>query len=1340
MHHNAGQITNAKCRVLNRLGRKSAEGGAKAALEGFEYQLSVSILVALRLMLITKSATRITLEPANEEDLEADLEPGRVQPSANIADGYKLVVQVKLRNRGPWSITDFNALLGHGKARQPARCHLYDSGTRYLLITNADAKGEARNLLVHGLEEWPEDQVVPASLSAILPPEPEGRIAIWGALTEPYLDLEINDILSSLLRVPESRRVECRERLRCEALRRMRGASPGVWTREDLLSVIRGCDGYLASDPQLEAFVPPANYQDMRGLLQRRNALVITGPSGTGKTLTALALVNEARQRPSAPEIIHLNANDAPSSTRTFDDTGPKLFYVEDPWGQNSLRDGAGAWTGQLPRLLSESHAGHQYVITSRTDMLAQARADRNLERWTVVLDADQYRDGELEAIYDKRLDLLATDLQSKALDFRTKALDALETPLEVNLFFTHLADGPQLDEVDPAFFHRILALAHRDAVEDEVVSYLSNSDQAGASAIVWALLAARSQFDRNQLVSINRQLRTVDPTFVDGLDKLVNRLAATRHLRQPGQTVSFSHPSVRAGFETFIKENWGCSEAALKSLISALTLVGGSQRDWALETAVRSLKAISDFISGNDSLGVVFETDSDSRAAIDEWLEESLVDPRSDFGPVLQLASDVGTQKSTPSEVARWFIKSIRRGSGWFLDHWQPPTFDDAWYARVSADSRSFIIVDRFVREQLPRDQGHFDDGFANQLDRIASGLTPAFVAAARKQVAYGFFSNVGAVAAGAVRDLDSYEEVLDAAFDELANLDRTHEREGTEQWRAIEDGECDKAYEEGYQVQHEDDGYAAGRFVAAYVKKVRSLGRWRSLEEHSRISELGRAWAEEISQTSGPVSREEIRSVIAVTRSSKDEWHAWEAARQHWQATLSFDLEQRLLSFPDDDRLRASLVYCAFMEAPATLTACLNQLSTAPASFVQLLVDMQTANGRISNKIRARRLQSILTSIPSAGREIFQVLSIRDEPPRPVGQEALLLLNEAAKTVTPFVLDKIVPAMIVRGSAPSAAIRRWLVETKDHQLAKSAAEAAISIQEDELVWLALDHARADAREAALVYLVNTLPDPLPQRLLRLASDPGSRVRRSLVSILADRPHLDHVSVLLRLMDDRWSDADLYHDDPPSFAIAREAIGGLAAYGGLSDEIGEDLLFRAEHTDDRLLGIVALDTAAECCGQAIRKRIWALSFIDQPRWVRVDAIDALTKADVVENEILDEITAKLLLRLAPPLAASACVLLAVHGQVDSVIEAMERIAQSTKKRALLLLGAYHLAERDHDAAIRLLTLLGSDHPAQRLLDLTDGEKLPKTVLEDLGHIRVRNAVQDRLNDKIAKD
>ena len=1323
----------------------SSLGGANAALDGFEYQIRVSVLTALRLMLITKSASQITLEPANDEDLESDLEPatpGRVQPSANMTDGYKLVVQVKLRNTGPWSEAEFDALLKHGKMRRPARHHLDDPDSRYLLITNADATGVARNLLVGELEEWPEANTFPASLSKTLPHSPEGRVAIWGALNERLLDFEINEILGSIMRVPQSRQAECCARLKDEALTRMRGTSPGVWTREDLLSVIRSCGGYLASTPLLELFIPPTNFGALGNLLETRNAVVITGPSGTGKTWAALALVDQALQRPSPPEIINVNVNNGPSSTRALVNTGPKLFYVEDPWGQYSLRGGSEAWTEQLPRLLQEAHAGHQYVVTSRSDMLGQAKAGKGLERWAAVLDADQYRDGELANIYDRRLEQLAMELQAKAMEFRKDTLDALETPYEIDLFFTHLADGPKVDEVDQAFFRRILGLAHRDAVENVVVSYLSASDQSGASAIVWALLAARSQFDRSQLIGLNRQLRAIDPTLVDGLGKLVDRLVATRHLRQPGQTVSFSHPSVRAGFEVFIKENWDRSETNLMSMVSALTKLSGSQRDWAMETAALCFTAITDLISGAENLDVEFETDDTSRAAIDAWLEESLIDPQSDFRSLLQLASDVGTQASTPSELARWFIKGIRRGGQFFLDQWKPPTFDEAWYERVSTDPRTFTIADRFVREQLPQERDGFGDDFANKLVRIASDLTPAFVAAAHKLVASGFEGNVRAVAVEAVRDLNAYEGVLNAALDKLASLDRFYEREGREQLRAFRDGECDGVddEEEAYQSYDDHDGYAARIFVDTYVRQVRSLGRWHALAGHSRVSEMGRAWADVVAIAGGSVSLEEVRAVIAVTQTSGNEERAWEAAREHWQAPLALDLEQRILSNPDDQSVRSALCYCALVKSPKTLTLCFDRLSTAPALSVQLLVDMHKASRRISEKTYERLLRPLLTSIPSAGTEIFEALSTKNKPPHAVEQRALAVLREAAETAEPYVLERIMPVMIASGAIPSAVIQRWLPETEDCQLARAAAEAAIGTKDDKLAWLALRHARADAREVAINYLANTLRDPLPQRLLDLSSDPGSRVRRALVGILADRPHPNHQIVLIRLINDDWSNAAAHYIEPPSYPIARKAICGLAAYGSLTDEIGEALVLQAERTDDRSLSKVALNTAAKCCGLEIRKKIWALSFIDQARWVCVDAIDALTFADVVESKIIDAITAKFILRLPPPLAASACVLLAVHGQVDAVVGAMERIAHSTKSRALLLLGAFGLAERDRDAATGLLALLDEDHPARRLLNLADGEKLPASAVDDLGHIRIRKVVQEWLDEKIAKD
>lgn len=1318
-------------------GASSSSSGATAALVGYEYQLNVSVLAVLRLLLITKSTTRITLEPANEEDLEADLAPdqlGRVVPSANLASGYKLVVQVKYRGGEPWSINDFDSLLKHGERRRPAKHHLDDPDTHFLLVTNADAKGAARNLLVFDFEEQSDPLEFPPTLKTTLPTDPEGRIAIWGGVTDRLIEFEIGHILSDLLRVPHSRQMQCREQLRQEARRRMRGTSPGVWTRDDLLATIRAYGGYLASAAELVAFVRPSNFNEMASLLQERNAIVITGPSGTGKTLAAIALCEMARQRDGQLDVVPVNPNDEPSITRRLIDTGPTLFYVEDPWGQYSLRRGSEAWTEQLPRLLKTARPGHQYVVTSRGDMLGQARANEALKRWSIELNADHYSGGQLAQIYDKRMDLLATDLQPKALEFRKDTLEALETPLELDLFFTNLAEGPQSEEADHAFFRRLLGLAHRDAVEGVLVKYLDSIDRIGLSAVVWGLLAARGQIDRTRLIAVQRQLRKSDAALGDGLEKTVDRLVATRHFRQPLRTVSFAHPSVRAGFEAFLKENWPRSEAALQILVAALTELTGAYRAWGLETAARALDAAGDLRATIEGMDGTFEVSEVSRQAIDAWLDESLLDAEADFQAVLQLAADVGTSASIPSELARWFIRGIRRAGSFFIDDWKPPSFSDAWYKRVSADPRSALIADRFIREQLPQDHGAYGRNFVIKLDRIATGLTPAFLAVAHQLIGTGFDRNVDAVAPGAIRDLAGYEAVLVEALDDLAAIRRRYREEGGKQWRAIEDGEYDHGYEEYYATSNEDEGYASGVFVDTFIDTMRAAGRWQELESHSRLVDFAGHWARAILNSSVPATADEVRSILEATRKSGDEEAGWNAARHCWDAALEGLLADRILSQPNDEGLRTSLVHCACVTAPNVLLSCFEAFAGSPAAFVPLLIEVHAARGRV----KAKQLQSLLAKLAPAATDIFKALETKKRGARAVAGAALALLDEAAAGAAPATLAAIIPVMIASGSRPVGAIRRWLAEAKGQADAAAATEAAIAIGEEPLVWLALNHERADARQTALEYLVPRLPDPLPVELLGHAGDKGSRVRRSLTAALSGRPHPEHLPVLMQLTQDRWSDAEPRYDEPDSYPIAREAVAALAKYGSLEDWIGGKLVELAKDTADRQLRRDALSAAAQLCGPKIREEIWSLVAIKELGWLRVDAIDALSTATTVEPELLGKITEDRLMRLPAPLAASATVLVGAHLPVADALRILERVGHSQSHRALLLLGAVALESRDRGAALGLLKLLDAGHPAQALL--ASDELLPSTVLDDLGHVRIRRYVRPWLSHRIAKD
>jgi hypothetical protein len=1009
---------------------------------------------------------------------------------------------------------------------------------------------------------------------------------------------------------------------------------------------------------------------------------------------------------------------------------------MEDPWGQYSLRAGSDVWTEQLPKLL-RTYPGpdHQFVITSRTDMLKAAEVGDSLKHWWVELDASNYEAGQIARIYDRRSSLMPPDLQDKALSFRAQALGVFTTPLQVDLYFSHLAKGSQEGEKDHELLARLLKLADRDAVADEIARYLKVLDCGGAPAATWAMLAARGHFDRDQLVVVRRALRRVDRELSDDLEGLIDRFVAASYLRQPEQSVAFAHPSVREGFEAFVTKDWAHSEGAIADLIAGLTQVSGLHRDWALETAARAVQVARVVAKQIPDLDPPFEVDKPSQDAIDQWLEAGLVEPGSAFEPLLQLAADVGSGASLPSEVARWLLRGVKRGADFFLATWAPPSFDNVWYQRVAADPRTRVVAERFVREALPWESGMYGPHFAAHLDRLARELTPAFIDAAAKMVGGGYDGNVQAVANGAVRDIPAYEPILNAALSDLAKVAHRASTEGAETWRAIEDGEVDADFEEGYRSSHEDDGYASGVFVDAYVAARRAAGDWEGIRDHARHEELVPSWGRLLA-TSPSGDEAEVRALVALARCHEREHFAWWALRENWRPEFVSIWQERFLSAPDDPNLRDELAFTGLAKAPAELAGAISGLNN-PARLVADLVDVREAAAqRLHSAARASAMRKVVRRLPATAAEIMRALPTKRSPAQAVGPDARTMLEAAAESARPDTLSAIVPVIIASGGKPTQVIARWLAETTDRDLAVAAVEAAISMGDEGLLKQALGHSRADARRAALLALRPSLPAELPTSILVLARDKGSRVRREMVRILGDRTSAAHQRLLLDLTGDRWSDAEPYYDEPASYPIAREAVEALAGYEKLDDETGERLLKLADETRDRLLSSYALILAAHNCGPRIREKIWAIACRPEARWIRVDALGALAEAPLVENSIVEQVTGKLLITLPPVLAVPATTLLARHAAADVAVSVLEKIASSNKHLALLLVGAVGLEERDMTAAARVMNLLGPRHPAGQLFD--KARLIPAHALDDLGPARLRKAVREKLGDRIA--
>ncbi len=1322
--------------------QKHSLRGAAAALQGFDYQLDVSILAALQLLLVSKAADRLILEPANDEDLEADLVdwvPGRMQPSAAMAGNYKLVIQVKRSAGEPWSIEDFKKLLEHGSekpgGRRKALHHLDDPDTRYLLVMSADAKGVARDLLVEGFEEASDKAGFPRGLRSTLKKSPEGRVAIWGKLTPQQLASSIREKFSDVLHVPRVEQENLLEALRLEAKSRTRSATPGIWTREDLLAVVRKFGGFLSSSADLDRFVPPENFGEMTAKLAKFGAVVIRGPSGTGKTEAARKLCDWARTRDGTLEIVTLGSADTPSATRKLVNNGPTLFYVDDPWGQYSLSGGAEAWTEQLPRLLGKANAHHQFVVTSRSDMMKGGKVKESLDLWAVDLDSEHYANGQLAEIYDRRMDPLSPALQAKAYSFRTAILDKLTTPLEIDILFQHLQRGARENEADPAFLQRLLKIAHREAVADVVVKALDSEGSCRSGAALWALLAARGQLDRGMLVALQRVLRRHDRELADALETLLDRMVAARFLRQPARTIAFAHPSVREGFEAYARANWWRSEAAIELLVSALTQLPEAYMNWGMEAAARITELARGFAAALDS-AEPFQIAPESQIAIDAWFDRSLVAKEADFLPLLELASEVASEGSISGRVANWLLKGVQRGAAYFIQDWSPPEYDDAWYEAVSGHPFAVQVADRFVRDVLAFDRGSYGADFVARLDRIAPDLTSAYIAAAIKMVGNGFEMNADTIAAGAVRNLRGFEAVVHAALDDLARDYRRYVEQESAEWRAVEDGERDAAAEEAMRWNHEGDGYTSGVFIGAYIRALRRSGDWQAVAGHVRVKEMIRSWSNAIVTSSTPVGLDELRALITEAKDHRDESDAWAAVRQRWQAGLASDLEARLHQPAPDPALRGELALCSLAHSLACLSAAFDNFSAAPDRQIALLADVHRVLHRLDAEERQEACDQIMAQLPSDFREILAAMPEKDREASPASPAAMAILTGEAGKLDSETLACVVPVIIASDGDVSVAVRHWLERASSADDALKAAEAAVAIDIPALVRLALKHQRADARRQALLHLAAPLPAPLPPEILGFAKDPSNRVRRALVSLLKDKPHPQHLDILVALMADTWSSAEPQYEESDSYDVAQEAVIAMAAYAALSDPVGKLLLNRADKTPDRRLSQYALIVAANCCSEAIQHDIWNLVNLREARWVRLDALDALADADAIDPSIVALISPPYIFSSPVILAVSAIRLLGKHAPYADVQRIFTEVASANSWRALLLVGVVALAERDDARARLMLDLLEPGHPARQILD--SGDPLPSTILDDLGDVLVRERVRDRLGDRIA--
>lgn len=1133
--------------------------GAQASLDGYWYQLKVSVLFALDVLANKQQADQITLEPASQEDLEMELsdEPGALTTGLTIK-GRKLVVQCKLRSTGPWKIGDLISLFTHGKKRTPPKDLLKNSDISYLLVTSADLDGVTRDLLVNSPTQWQKVNSIPARLAKVLPQDAPGRVAVWNNLDQERVEYRIKELLTERFRVPQSQIESCIKLLEEGALLRMRGGLAGDWKRENVIEIIEAHGGYDGTSKDLRKFVPPANWQDLLAQLKSRNAIVLTGPSGTGKTTTAKALIASLREENS--HLTHVKVDGGPEWLSEYKPTGSVIFEIEDPWGRYRAEPESLPWNDAINGFLASASPDRMFVITSRSDVIQDANLQSLDQRYKATLLADHYRSSDRQKLFEYRLDALPNAVQAPAYKYLSTVIKELTLPLELERFFGAARLGPCNGENVPNYIRRCIDEARIQFIESSLILVIEQQEKWEASAILWALLKARRRLNYSVIEELEYALSIVNPILEEQLSALVGTLIAGRNLLQQKSEFTCAHPLVEAGLEQAMIAKKVSSARALNYLLEALVAMDEfNQSDWGMETAAHVAAAMSSVPEMEKRIAPA------TQQHIDDWLTERLASLDSTFRDDLTLASTVGSEDCDVAELARWLDGSPIRKNWFDMASWSQPKKSKDWYERISNAPHTYSICDAFITRVIAFRSKWYPDNFYEEIAKLSPDLTPSFRTGLSGIIAGGYNSNTKVLIKGAIVDLDGYEKIFNEAANYCAKERQSFDRDLL---LALYNRDYDEEVIEYYWERLGEDGYSASEILRAYIYAQRQRSRWQKFVRHPLLKGFLWEWIHVACESNKSPSEDEMIALGQVSRDSLREKDYWELVDNHFDDVVIASLENRLHDGSELDAARIGATRVALHHAPQLIEELFSKESgLSTQRLIELAIDIRSCvdewEGKMS--VRKQRITACIKAAHDKVKDLVKML-LTENDTRTSGESITLLAQVTVDTTSVRSNIAIAQHLSRSGKDITARLRHILSSTPDVtkeniDLLARAMRLASNCHDSDLNKLGLEHDFARVRIEAMNTLFERTSGPLPEMLLNMHRDSSSLVRKRLIEMLNERSDSRHVPILVKLSYDTWTPHHHSQEAEVSYPIASEAIKILRAEPALSDEVYRDLI-----------------------------------------------------------------------------------------------------------------------------------------------------------------------------------
>ncbi|RPV48980.1 hypothetical protein IPC790_07200 [Pseudomonas aeruginosa] len=1150
-------------------------GGANPSYQGYDYQKLVSVWVALELMFGPDAcADSIIVEPASHDDVMAKLAVAAdlAEASLNVGGG-ELHVQIKFKGAGHWSAKDFASVVNDKPVKGPrgpttrsraAALLLNDPGRHYVFITNTSVDG----VLAKGRVKVPSQRSSATFLPTNLNLDSEqkeqlsGRFALIEQMTLTETRRQIEVLLTQRLHVPTQNLDACINRLKRLVEDRFLEV-PDPLRKDEIEKIAEGHGGLPHANPQLARYVAPENRTEAEQCLSQRGAVLLIGPSGYGKSLTAESLAYERRQA-NPPYKVMRETEGLAAIEEALSAPGRMLFHLEDPWGQSGLdKEGASKWTSRLPVLVRQASSEKQFIITSRTEVYREALGESPAPVWrdrTVSIDDSSYDASARRSILHGKLKQAGSWRQDLAQQHESRLIAELRTPLEIDAFTRELMDVSKPTEADiRALIDRALTDSRKQVVTDHVRGFGDRG--VGGAAVLWALLRRSQSLDPARLCNLRRELdRAKDQDIA--LDDLAEHLALTQF--ETGADGGYrAHSKVVEPLESLARSHPRAAEKALNAATRAACNLVSTDSSW-LDELLRLVAGARQLQDRNVVL------DAGIVDFVDGYLTEDLlqsVGHERRFRSAWRTASGYLSSTTPLGTLVRWLERGGPRNKGFDIG-WRAPAITEAERRSVLAADPTMSIMKGFIEFILPLVPDDYDaDQLLPWLRAFGIDFSEAFIKAGDVLVSVSHF----VLSADAISEcaLGWSNPPYDTVWSQILALDvaaKAALEASCEQRRQVWQGELDYAEQNAIHERAEEEGQSASNYATGYVRARRRQEGFKWIVTHPRHDLLLPLWAEVMKYSRDEVGPEELNAFFGLAGDN-----------EHLQAEGLRVIADQGLTFARDQVLAAL----------ATATG--NTLGAAVRALAWLEGDGLGATGKSAAEAILRNILSHLPAIRAAtlapyiadlyrGKESTEAAGRIVAAASPHARTAVNLAlaseldledtavmqlyrtlqpGEATELITsgPRALGRCLLVLSAQEGVDITGIANAWLDSNDSTDAEFALAALAEVSgaaASSAICAALGHSDYKIRRTAICLLAPVADGAQRARILEMATDKSAPVREALAKVIGRQTWEDGLPTLLNLLGDTRDytrHPEQQRRSEVQFNVARAAANALACF-----------------------------------------------------------------------------------------------------------------------------------------------------------------------------------------------